>query len=97
MYNIIRAKEYMFRLRLIRCSENWCMFSSFTFKGTLSQIMHAAYPIVCFPVLVRAFLRKGFVSMHTVPGIVFVYITGILKIVCKQFWQKASMPKVRKF
>ena len=31
------------------------MFSSLRFKGTLSQIMLAAYPIVCFPVLVRLF------------------------------------------
>ena len=41
------------------------MFSYSRFKGTLSQIIHAAYLIVCFPVLVRTFLRKGFVSMHT--------------------------------
>ena len=42
------------------------MFSFLRFKGTLSQIRHAAYPIVCFPVLVRTFfLRKGFVSMLT--------------------------------
>ena len=32
------------------------MFSSLRFKGTLSQIIHAAYPIVCFPLLVRTFL-----------------------------------------
>ena len=41
------------------------MFSSLRFKGTLSQIVHAAYPIVCFPVLVPTLLPKGFVSMHT--------------------------------
>ena len=41
------------------------MFSSLRCKGTLSHIIHAAYSIVCFPVLVRTFLRKGFVSMHT--------------------------------
>ena len=41
------------------------MLSSLRFKGTLSQIKHAAYPIVCFPVLVRPFSRKSFVSMHT--------------------------------
>ena len=41
------------------------MLSSSRFKGTFSQIIYAAYPIVCFPVLVRTFLRKGFVSMHT--------------------------------
>ena len=68
MFNIIRAKEYMLRLRLISYFENWYMFSSLRFKENLSQIMHAVYPIVCFPVLVRC-----------IPGIVFVYITGILK------------------
>ena len=41
------------------------MLNSLRFKGTFSQIIHAAYPIACFPVLVRTFLRKGFVSMHT--------------------------------
>ena len=48
--------------------------SSLGFKGTLSQIIHAAYPIVCFSVLARTFfffffffflLRKGFFSMHS--------------------------------
>ena len=48
------------------------MFSSLRFEGILSQIIHAAYPIVCFPVLVRTFFLRG---------IVFVYISGILKIV----------------
>ena len=38
------------------------MFSSLRFKGTLSQMIHAAYPIVsAFPYW---FARKGFVSMH---------------------------------
>ena len=55
------------------------MFSSLRFKGTLSQIIHAAYPIVCFPVLVRTFYVK--VLFRCIPGIVFVYITGIFKIV----------------
>ena len=44
------------------------MFSSLRFKGTLSQIMHAAYPIVCFPVLVHTFLSSRFffvVFFHT--------------------------------
>ena len=27
------------------------MFSSLRFKGTLSQMIHAAYPIVCFPLI----------------------------------------------
>ena len=31
------------------------MFSSLRVKGILSQTVHAAYPIVCFPVLVRTF------------------------------------------
>ena len=43
------------------------MFSSLRLQGTLFQIMHAGYPILRFVffVLVRTFLRKGFVSMHT--------------------------------
>ena len=40
------------------------MFSSLRVMGILSQMVHAAYPIVCFPVLVRTFLRKDSVSMH---------------------------------
>ena len=71
------------------------MFSSLRVKGTLSQIIHAAYPIVYFLLLVRTFYVK--VLFRCIPGIVFVYITGILKIVRKQLWQKAFMPKVREF
>ena len=29
--------------------ENWDMFSSLRFKGILCHIIHAAYPIACFP------------------------------------------------
>ena len=34
------------------------MLSSLRFKGTLSQIIHAAYLIVYFSVLVRTFFLK---------------------------------------
>ena len=56
------------------------MLSSLRFKGTLCQIIHAAYPIVCFPVLVRTLLN-GKDLFRCIPGIVFVHITGISKIV----------------
>ena len=49
------------------------MFNSLRFKGTLSHIIHAAYPIVCFPVLVRAFFYVK-VLFRCISGIVFVYI-----------------------
>ena len=53
------------------------MFSSLRFKGTLH--IHAAYPIVCFPVLVRTFFYvKGL--FRCIPGIVFMYITGTLLV-----------------
>ena len=32
-----------------------CLYSSLRVKGILAQTVHAAYPIVCFPVLVRTF------------------------------------------
>ena len=51
------------------------MFSSLRVKGILSQTVHAAYPIVCFPVL-KILCRCIF-------GIVFAdraYCSGILKI-----------------
>ena len=56
------------------------MFSSSRVKGILPQTVQAAYPIVCFPVLVRTFfyVKKLF---RCISGIVFVDITGILKIV----------------
>ena len=40
------------------------MFSSLRVKGSLSPTVHAAYPIVCFPVLVRTFFYVKIVSMH---------------------------------
>ena len=56
------------------------MFSSLRVKGILSQTVHAAYPIVCFPVLVRTFFYVK-ILFRCISGIVFVDITGILKIV----------------
>ena len=47
------------------------MLSSLRFKGTLSQIMHATYPIVYFPVLVPTFYVK--VLFRCIPGIVLCY------------------------
>ena len=55
------------------------MLRSLRFKGALSQIIHAAHPIVCFPVLVRTFFYVK-VLFRCVPGMVLVYITGISKI-----------------
>ena len=55
------------------------MCSSLRVMGILSQMVHAAYPIVCFPVLVRFFYVK--ILFRCISGIVFVDITGILKIV----------------
>ena len=44
------------------------MFSSLRVMGVLSQMVHAAYPIVCFPVLVRTFfyLNGSFLSGETI-------------------------------
>ena len=56
------------------------MFSSLRFKEILSQIIHAAYPIVCFPVLVRTFFYVEVLS-PCIPGIVFVHISRILTII----------------
>ena len=36
------------------------MFSSLRVMGILSQMVHVAYPIVCFPVLVRTFFTYVF-------------------------------------
>ena len=36
------------------------MFSSLRVMGILSQMVHAAYPIVCFLVLVRTFFKYVF-------------------------------------
>ena len=43
------------------------MLSSLRVMGILSQMVHAAYPIVCFPVLVRTFfyLNESFLSGET--------------------------------
>ena len=73
------------------------MLSSLRLKGTLSQIIHAAYPIVCFPVLVSLFLRKGFVSMHIwyCTCVHYWHIENSLKTAL--IWQKAFVPKVREF
>ena len=45
------------------------MFSSLRLKGTLFQIIHAAYAIVCFPLLVRTFFYVK-VLFRCIPGIV---------------------------
>jgi len=50
------------------------MFSSLIFKGILSQIIHAAYPIFFFRYYFALFLRRGFVSIHT------------WYCICVQFW-----------
>ena len=45
------------------------MFSSLRFKGTLSHIIHAAYLIVCFPVLVCTFFYvKVLFEIHCYSG-----------------------------
>ena len=41
------------------------MFSSLRVMGILSQMVHAAYPIVCFLVLVRTFFKYVFFSFFT--------------------------------
>ena len=50
------------------------MFSSLRVKGILSQTVHAEYPIVCFPVLVRTFFSENSVSMH------------IWYCICEHYW-----------
>ena len=54
------------------------MFSSLRFKGTLSQIIHAACSL--FSRISSHFFYVK-VLFRCIPGIVFVYITGILKII----------------
>ena len=46
------------------------MLNSLRFKGTLSQIIPAAFSIVCFPVLVHTLFYVK-VLFHCIPGIVF--------------------------
>ena len=47
---------------------------------------------VCFPVLV--YVK---VSSRSITSILYVKISGVLKMIRKQLWQEASMPKVCKF
>ena len=57
------------------------MFSSLKVKGILSQTVHAAYPIVCFPVFSSSHFFYVKILFRCISGIVFADITGILKIV----------------
>ena len=52
------------------------MFSSLRVKGILSQTVHAAYPIVCFPVLVRTFFTEPKLIRIAVK---LVFFTGLFK------------------
>ena len=59
------------------------MFSSLRFKGTLSHIIHAAYPIVFFPVLVRTFFYvKVFRCIPGTDTIPKMFLNKIRNIFC---------------
>ena len=51
------------------------MFSSLRVMGILSQMVHVAYPIVCFPVLVRTFFTYVFFFFYVF--IIVPYQTGV--------------------